>query len=106
MRWCGIGGLDAGEYRCQEGLVVKDSTMCNVTGGPALPPSRPPSLPLPLPPSLPPALPPPLSPPLCMPTRFLTKMTRSYLLPVFRHFPAVFLAVLRLVVFERSSKRA
>jgi hypothetical protein len=31
MRWCAVGGMDDGEYRCVEGLVVKDATLCNVT---------------------------------------------------------------------------
>ena len=31
LRWCGVGGIDDGEFRCQEGIVVKDASMCNVT---------------------------------------------------------------------------
>ena len=29
--WCGLGGMDEGEYRCHEGVVVKDTASCNVS---------------------------------------------------------------------------
>ena len=31
LRWCGRGGMDDGEYRCNEGLVVRDAATCNVS---------------------------------------------------------------------------
>ena len=31
MQWCGVGGMDDGEYRCHEGVVAKDSAMFNAT---------------------------------------------------------------------------
>jgi hypothetical protein len=31
LRWCGVGGLDDGQYRCHEGLVIRDASFCNIS---------------------------------------------------------------------------